>query len=98
MIGTNRRSAMKQTQYGDFIVSSDGRTVWVNSSMLCVGRFCPNSMEFYPKGHEIASLTGLVVKKFKDTPVVNDWDKFKEDVRREYCISISDEHKPYYIK
>jgi hypothetical protein len=51
MIGTNKRRAIKQTEHENFIVSSDGRTVWVNKE-YCVARFCPVSMDFSPEEYK----------------------------------------------
>jgi len=95
MIGTNKRRAMLQTDHENFIVSSDGRSVWVNKE-YCVAIFSPVSMQFLPEEYKHHVMT---INNFKgNVPTKSDWNKFKEDVKREYKIEISDDHKPYYIK
>jgi len=96
MPSTNKVRAMRQTNHGEIMVSSDGRIVWVNSDR-CIARFSPVSYEV------IKNDMKRCVDVFKDNgkekiPTIKDWNKFKEDVKNEYNIHITDDHKPYYVK
>lgn len=74
-------------------VTSDGRTVWVNSGFdgRCLARFCPKSAEI---------LTGIEKLGFRAeriTDALLDWVWFKDTVKERFGVEIGEEHCPKWV-
>lgn len=96
------RRKMVRTNYEgkDFEVSSDGRTVWVNT-VVCMARFCPVSRE-YAEVHAEESYSGFEYEEGsvahpEEGPSLADWTKFMDGVKGRWGIVIGPEHTPLYI-
>ena len=74
----------------NYEISSDGRTVWVNSNQgICVARFCPISSEFFHPHFK------CIIHENKEPQTY--WSMFVEEVLSLFKIQIENEHKPLYI-
>ena len=74
-------------------VTSNGKTVWVNSSSKgCVARFCQLSLELMP------NTATFSVRSEPTKHDGEDWDRFKAMVSNAYGVAVSDEHEPVFSK
>jgi hypothetical protein len=69
-------------------VSSNGRTVWVNSPTDALARFCPLSQEYFDKG----AVTTIVHPGGESTEEY--WELFCRRVRECYGVAIEEKHRP----
>ena len=74
------------------MVSSDGRTVWVNTGVGCVARFCPSSREYY-SGKDYSAQA----MKHSQVVTAQDWTSFVEGVQQRFGIHVGPQYKPSYV-
>lgn len=70
-------------------VSSDGRTVWVNTSDGLIGRFGKMGIDIHSPGgdgHCLLCTHGVTTNE--------DWSTFVTQMLRIYGCAVGDEHKP----
>jgi len=81
-------------------VSSDGRTVWVNSG-ICLARFCPISREYAAVGADESSdglsYEEITIKHPEGGPFDTHWAEFVAGVKNRWGIEIGPEHNPLYV-
>jgi len=95
MLSIDKNENIFRTKHGEFTVSSNGRVVFVHNKVF-VAKFCSSSIDFLPK-----EWNGYVLDttKFGDTlPTIKEWNRFKDIIKNEYGVLVSDDHKPMYIK
>ena len=74
-------------------IITDGRTVWVNSS-VCLGRFSPMGVDVHGSAEE-------QIKEGKaclDCVVIPDWRRFVSSMKKCHNIDISDQYKPKWLE
>jgi len=74
-------------------VTSDGRTVWINTS-ICVARFGPN-------GYEVGDLAARFTRKgssFDGQTTASDWTSFVAHVKKTLGVTVEETHRPTRLK
>lgn len=82
-------------------ITSDGRTVWVNSE-VCLARFCPVSREYAAVIADasigLRSHEEVAVRHPDNGPSEADWIDFVSNVNDRWGIVVGQEHTPLYIQ
>jgi hypothetical protein len=84
---------MLVTVDGNRQVRSDGRTVWVETFVGTVARFCPMSQEYMPVPN--GRVTTIA---HESEPSLNNWERFVQEVKNRFGITIETQHLPAYLK
>lgn len=71
-------------------VKSDGMTVWVNQTAVCLGRFSANGFMVMLDGDAVYST-------YRGTDV-EDWETFKAQVKMLHDVDVSDQHMPARLR
>lgn len=86
---------MKTEKTGNYEVSSDGETVWVNGIVGCVARFGPTGYD-WNNGDTVGAAKGSETFGFSTRRQTNtkDWKSFVGMVEEMFEIALSDSHRP----
>lgn len=79
----------KQKKYG---IETDGRTVWVNGDIGCIGRFCPISIEIFTGDRCIGEPhpTGKTNR--------GSWSEFQRLMKKHHGIAVPNEYMPDFLR
>jgi len=79
-------------------ISSDGRTVWVNSpSGMCIGRFSRFGVDVHHDTDEQVAGVGHCLDCAHDLPPAEAWDRFKASMLEAHGVTVEDEHRPDFV-
>ena len=80
-------------------VTSDGKTVWVNSAeSCCIGRFSHFGIDIHHHGG-VQMLTGQQCLDCRHgKPDLADWTHFKESMWRHFLVIVGDQHMPRFLQ
>lgn len=75
-------------------ITSDGRTVWVNTQHVCIGRFGVLGIDIHRADIESQSEKGECLHCTHQKTTAQDWTTFQEKMRELHGVTVGDEHKP----
>jgi hypothetical protein len=75
-------------EIGRITISGNGNTVWVNSRIGCLARFCRWSSEFID--------TNICITHSEN--IKYHWDEFVNTIYDKYCIQMPNEFKPKFVR
>lgn len=74
-------------------IITDGRTVWVNSPEVCLGRFGPNGVDVH--NDTAGQMAGHQCLDCR--PGDPDWEAFKTAMLKHHGITVAESHKPGWV-
>ena len=74
-------------------IQADGVTVWVHTAEGTVARFGKNGIDVHRVG-EAAQRLGVCLSCTHEPTTLEDWERFKEEVRVAYGIEVPDKYRP----
>lgn len=78
-------------------VSSDGRTVWINSfDGMCLGRFSRAGIDIH-KDFEGQKSGGQCLDCKKGPTTAGDWMQFVAGMKRFHGVQVGNEHRPHFL-
>lgn len=95
-----RVNMLRSETQGDFEITSDGRTVWVNANCgMCVGRFTKNHVDIHASAKEqMNGVHCLDCFPSRGKSLDESWKQFKESMLTHHKVEIPEIYKPKELK
>lgn len=79
-------------------ISSDGRTVWVNSHQgMCIGRFSKHGIDVHYDYAAQAAGSGECIACTHEKPGMVEWDRFVSLMHEHYRVKVLQKHRPKFL-
>lgn len=88
---------MLSEQTDTYEVLTDGRTVWVNSDVKILGRFCKYSAELVVYNSETGRDEVTTVSSAEGRTTAAEWAWFGDAIKRHHGIVVDETYRPEYI-
>jgi len=85
---------MSQVASDEVEITTDGKTVWVNGSGVCLGRFGPRGVDVHRRAEE--QLAGL--PQCLDCRPVPDWEAFVASMKEHHGVEVDSVFEPEWCQ